>query len=252
MRTVRATRYVTPLREGGSLPAIIEADDERQYVMKFRGAGQGPKALIAELIASSLARHLGFSSPEPVTVELDASLGRNERDPEIRELLLASEGLNAGFDYLAGALNFDPVAGQSLDPQLASDIVWFDAFIMNVDRTVKNPNLLWWRGSLWLIDHGASLYFQHDWASATERAASPFAPIKAHVLLPRATAAGLDAAHARLLPKLDAACFQRAVDVVPEAWVGAERSHYTAWLHARVTSAPVFLEEAKRARAALL
>lgn len=254
MRSVRATRYVTPLREGGSLPAILEADDERQYVVKFRGAGQGVKALIAEFIAAALARGLSLPVPEPAIVELDAVLGRNEPDPEIRELLIASAGTNAGFDYLAGSVTYDPIAGPPLDAQLASDIVWFDAFTLNVDRTVKNPNLLWWKGGnshgLWLIDHGASLYFQHDWKSAPQRAQSPFTQVKQHVLLPQASQ--LDAAHARLLPLMTPALIEAAVASVPEEWVRDERPNYVQWLGSRVESAALFLEEAKRARASLL
>jgi hypothetical protein len=249
-RTVRATRYVTPLREGGSLPAIIEADDQRLYVLKFRGAGQGVKALVAELIAATLAKELSLNVPEPVLVELDGTLGRNERDSEIRELLLQSGGLNVGFEYLAGALTYEPLAGPPLEVQLASDIVWFDALVMNVDRTVKNPNLLWWRGALWLIDHGASLYFQHDWGSALERAASLFSQVKHHVLLP--LAGGLDAAHARLSSRLPGEAFERAVASVPAEWLGAHRADYLQCLAARAAAAPAFVEEAKRARAALL
>jgi len=172
-RTVSATRYVTPLREGGSMPAIVEADDDGMYVLKFRGAGQGPRALVAELISGEIARALQLPVPEIVLIELDAELARTEGDPEIQDLIKASAGLNLALDYLPGAANFDPVAEQP-DPALASDIVWFDAFISNVDRTVRNPNLLIWHRRLTLIDHGASLYFHHGWDGDTGGAGRPF------------------------------------------------------------------------------
>src|SRR5215203_5620778 len=166
LRTVYATRYVTPLREGGSLPAIVEADDLGLYVLKFRGAGQGPLALVAELIAGEIGRALGLKVPELVLVEVDAALGRNEPDPEIRDLLRASVGLNLALDYLPGSTMFDPAARDTADRDMASRAVWFDAFITNVDRTAKNPNLLYWHKVLHFIDHGAALYFHHDWDSA--------------------------------------------------------------------------------------
>src|SRR5882762_2437423 len=162
LRTVKATRYVTPLREGGSLPAIIEADDEGMYVLKFRGAGQGPKALIAELMAGELARVAGLPVPELVFVELDPDLARTEPDPEIQDLIRASAGLNLALDYLPGSVMYDPVA-EKLDVELASMIVWFDAFVTNVDRTPRNTNMLMWHRQLQLIDHGAALYFHHSW-----------------------------------------------------------------------------------------
>src|SRR5687768_12516446 len=164
LQTVRATRYVTPLREGGSLPAIIEADNLGLYVLKFRGAGQGPLALVAELIAGEIGRALGLKVPELVLVEVDAALGRNEPDPEIRDLLKASVGLNLGLDYLPGSATFDAAADRA-EADLASEAVWFDAFVTNVDRTPRNPNLLWWHKTLYFIDHGAALYFHHNWES---------------------------------------------------------------------------------------
>src|SRR5438552_9973023 len=188
LRTVRATRYVTPLREGGSLPAIVEADDLGLYVLKFRGAGQGALALVAELIAGEIGRGLGLNIPEIVFVEVDPALGRNEPDEEIRDLLRASVGLNLALDFLPGSTMFDPAARDSVDPQLASEIVWFDAFVTNVDRTAKNPNMLYWHKKLYLIDHGAALYFHHDWESAEKFVESPFSAIRAHVLLPWADA----------------------------------------------------------------
>src|SRR6266852_3245939 len=165
LRTVMATRYVTPLREGGSLPAIVEADDDGMYVLKFRGAGQGPKALIAELMAGEIARAAGLAVPEIVFVELDPELARTEPDPEIQALIRASAGLNLALDYLPGSVMFDPLAEQ-LDASLASSIVWLDAYATNVDRTARNTNMLMWHRRLWLIDHGAALYFHHAWSSA--------------------------------------------------------------------------------------
>src|SRR5690349_23431002 len=186
MRTVNAARYVTPLREGGSLPAIIEADDDGMYVLKFRGAGQGPKALIAELIAGEIARAAGFMVPELVFVNLDPEIARTEPDPEIQDLIRASGGLNLGLDYLPGSVMFNPVADQP-DADLASRIVWFDAYITNVDRTPRNANMLMWHRKLWLIDHGAALYFHHSWTGMDQRSKDPFPLIKQHILLPFAT-----------------------------------------------------------------
>lgn len=195
IRTVCATRYVTPLREGGSLPAIVEADDDGLYVLKFRGAGQGPKALIAELVAGEIGRALGLPVPEIVFIDLDPELARTEPDPEIQELIRASGGLNLALDYLPGSVTFDPLSDRP-DPGLASRIVWFDGFVTNLDRTPRNANLLMWHRSLRLIDHGASLYFQHQWGDPAEMAVKPFALIKDHVLLPFASA--LDEADATL------------------------------------------------------
>jgi len=185
VRTVTATRYVLPLREGGSLPGLVEADDDGLYVVKFRGAGQGPRALVAEVVAGELARALGLPVPELVLVEVDVSLGNAEPDPEIQDLIGASGGLNVGLDFLPGALAFDEAAAARLDPDLAAEVVWLDALVMNVDRTPRNPNLLIWHGRLWLIDHGAALYPQHgdDFAATAGRR---FPAIRDHVLLPRA------------------------------------------------------------------
>src|SRR6476661_8929179 len=187
LRTVTATRYVTPLREGGSLPAIVEADDDGLYVLKFRGAGQGPKVLIAELLAGEIGRALGLPVPEIVFVELDPAIGRNEPDGEIQALVEASAGLNLALDFLPGALGFDPLMLPTIDPALASAVVWFDAYTTNVDRTPRNPNLLFWHRKLWLIDQGAALYVHHTWTDYLTRARSPFAAIKDHVLLPIAS-----------------------------------------------------------------
>src|SRR6202050_4105820 len=171
LRTIQATRYVTPLREGGSLPAIVEAEDDGLYVLKFRGAGQGPLALVAELIAGEIGRALGLKVPELVLVEVDSTLGRNEPDEEIRDLLRASVGLNLAMDYLPGSLMFDPAAGDRADAAFASRLVWFDAFVTNVDRTARNPNLLCWHKKLFPIDHGAALYFHHNWQNLEAAAA---------------------------------------------------------------------------------
>ncbi len=253
MRTVHVTRYVTPLREGGSLPAIVEADDDGLYVLKFRGAGQGPRALIAELIAGELARALGLSVPELVFMELDAELARTEPDPEIQELIRASAGLNLALDYLPGSVGFDPVADRPV-PSLASDVVWFDAFASNVDRTARNTNLLMWHRRLWLIDHGACLYFHHGTPASgyVERVGDPFARIRDHVLLPQAS--DLAAADARLAPRVTADTVAAIVAMVPDAWLGeadeadAVRLAYGSYLTRRVQEPRSFVEEAMRAR----
>lgn len=251
IRTVAATRYVEPLREGGSLPAIVEASDDGIYVVKFRGAGQGPKALVAELLAGEIGRALGLPVPEIVFVELDAALGRAEPDYEIRSLLNASVGLNLALDYLPGSLAFDPVAARAVDPPLASQIVWFDAYITNPDRTARNTNILVWHRKLWLIDHGAALYFHHAPGDVLPRALTPFAPIREHVLLPYASE--LAAADAELRARLEPATLASIVETVPDLWLGedpvAERAMYLAYLTARLEASSIFVEEAQRARA---
>jgi hypothetical protein len=256
--TVTATRYVTPLREGGSLPAIVEASDLGLYVLKFRGAGQGPLALVAELVAAGIGRALGLKVPDIVLVEVDAALGRNEPDPEIRDLLKASVGLNLGVDYLPGSVAFDPAAGDALDADLASAIVWFDAFITNVDRTPRNANLLWWHKVLYLIDHGAGLYFHHNWPTMEEMARSPFPAIREHVLLPWASR--VEEADRRLRPRLDEGLFARVIGEIPESWLPPEpglssadrRAGYVRFLTRRLAAASAFVEEAVRARAQLV
>src|SRR5919107_4909550 len=184
VRTVTATRYVTPLREGGSMPGLVEADDDGLYVLKFRGAGQGPKALVAELVAGEPPPAIGLPVPEIVFVEVDPQLGRAEPDPEIQALIDASAGCNVGLDFLPGSLTYTPAADAPPDPGLAAAIVWLDALITNVDRTPQNPNLLSWHGRLWLIDHGAALYRQHFWTDPPAEAHRPFPAIRDHVLLP--------------------------------------------------------------------
>jgi len=251
MRTVSVIRYVTPLREGGSLPAIIEADDDGLYVLKFRGAGQGPRALVAELVSAELARALGLPVPEVVLVQLDAELARTEPDPEIQELIRASAGLNLALDYLPGSVGFDPVA-DTVDPALASEVVWFDGLTSNVDRTARNTNLLMWHGRLWLIDHGASLYFHHGTPAAafTARASDPFSLIGEHVLL--AAAADMTEADARLAPRLTSDVIDAVVGMVPDGWLGddaaGQRRAYAEYLRARVRGPRRFVEEATRAR----
>lgn len=253
-RTVTATRYVTPLREGGSLPAVIEADDDGLYVLKFRGAGQGAKALIAEWVAGEIGRALGLNVPEIVYVELDADLARTEPDPEIQDLIRASGGLNLALDYLPGALAFDPLAGTP-PPDEAAAIVWFDAFVSNLDRSARNTNLMRWHGRLWLIDHGAALYFHHDW-SRPSRPREPFAPIREHVLLPFAGA--LDEADRRLAPRLSQALLEGIVQALPTAWLqgetafasdAAQRRAYVDHLCERLQAPRAFVQEAERARA---
>jgi hypothetical protein len=259
MKTITATRYVTPLREGGSLPAIVEGNDCGLDVVKFRGAGHGTRALIAELVAGELARAAGLVVPEIVLVEVDAALGRNEPDPEIRDQLKASVGLNAGLDYLPGSISFDPVVGPAPAPEVASAIVWFDAFVSNIDRTARNPNLLLWHGRLWLIDHGSALYFHHAWADAEVHSRSAFAPIRDHVLLPWADRIG--AAGEASMRRLTRDTIEGVLAAVPDDWLtdepryetpAAHRAAYAEYLLRRLDAAPAFTGEAERARAALV
>ena len=258
LRTVTATRYVTPLREGGSLPAIIEADDAGMYVLKFRGAGQGPKALIAELVAGELARACDLPVPEIVLVALDGELARTEPDPEIQDLIRASVGLNLALDYLPGAVTFDPLAWPP-DAGLASRIVWFDALVTNIDRTPRNANLMVWHRKLWLIDHGAALYFHHAWDDALARSRSAFTPVRDHVLLP--FAGRLGEIDADMAARLDANIIGDIVAAIPDTWLGDEsgsvgrdqlRDAYVEWLRRRIESPRIFVEEAIRAHAALV
>lgn len=259
LRTVVATRYITPLREGGSLPALVEADDGELYVLKFSGAGQGVKALIAELVAGEIARRLDLLVPELVLVELEPGIGRNEANAEIQDLLQASVGLNLGMRYLPSAFAYHQLLEPPPPPELASEIVWFDAYVTNVDRTSRNVNLLIWEEKLWLIDHGAALYFHHDWQNYMDRAQTPFSMIKQHTLLPYAT--DLDGADARLKPRLSDELLQEVVGMVPDAWLGdeeqfetpeAHRAAYVAYLANRRAAAPIFVKEAAHARTQLL
>src|SRR5271154_1003259 len=216
LRTGTASRYVTPLREGGSLPAVIEADDEGLYVLKFRGAGQGPKALIAELLAGELGRLAGLPVPEIVFFDLPPDLARTEPDAEIRSLIAASGGLNLALDYLPGSVTFDPLVYQP-DAKLASAVVWFDAFVCNVDRTARNVNMLMWHRRLWLIDHGAALYFQHAWNQHDQHALTPFSLIKDHVLLKFASE--LEEADAALRARIPIDKVAGIIELIPDAWL---------------------------------
>jgi hypothetical protein len=259
IRTVTATRYVTPLREGGSLPAIVEADDDGLYVLKFRGAGQGRKALIAELVAGEIGRALGLLVPEIVFVELDPALGRSEPDAEIQELVKASAGLNLALAYLPGALAFEPLPAPPAALKLASAIVWFDAYTTNVDRTARNTNMLLLHKELWLIDHGAALYVHHTWKDHLARSRSPFPQIKDHVLLRFANA--LPEADAVLSALLTPDLIQEIVGLIPDGWLDDEpsfadraqhRAAYIAYLRSRLEASRAFVEEAIDARVKLV
>jgi len=259
LRKLTATRYVTPLREGGSLPAIVEADDDGLYVLKFRGAGQGPKALIAELVAGEIARALGLPVPEIVFVEVDPMLARSEPDSEIQALIKASPGLNLALDYLPGALAFDALDVHNVDPLLASSIVWFDAYVTNVDRTPRNTNMLFWHKRLMLIDHGASLYFHHTDTDYMERSRTLFTPIKQHVLLP--VASQLAATDPQLKARLTPTVIKDIINMIPATWLDndprytdreARRAAYIAYLLDRLAASHIFVEEALHARAKLL
>lgn len=258
LRHVNVTRYVMPLREGGSLPALAEADDGFNYVLKFKGAGQREKALIAELIGGDLARKLGFKVPELVFANLDAAFGQSEGDEEIQDLLKSSQGLNLALHFLSKAMTFDPGASK-VDEYLASQIVWFDAWITNVDRTFRNTNMLIWNRELWLIDHGASLVFHHSWDNWEKHALSPFAMVKDHVLLPRASE--LDRVDAEMKSLITEELINHVVEMIPEEWILASRDTetaqeakdvYASFLKMRLDNSNVFLTEAKDARKALI
>lgn len=256
LRHVRATRYVLPLREGGSLPALIEADDDGMYVLKFRGAGQGPKVLIAELVCAAIGRTLELPIPELVFVDLDPALGNNEPDSEIQSLVQSSGGLNLAIDFLPGALAFDPLDRRAVSAQLASAIVWFDAYLTNVDRTPRNTNMLLWHRQLWLIDHGAALFMHHTWDKYLERARSPFSNIRDHVLLP--SASQLREVDALLAPRITTSLIEQIVTSIPDVWLlqhtpftdaQAERQAYSDYLLARIEAPRAFVEEAINAHA---
>jgi hypothetical protein len=257
IRTVDVTRYVTPLREGGSLPAIVEADDGFLYVLKFRGAGQGIKALIAELLGGELARTLGFRVPEIVYANVDPAFGRTEPDEEIQDLLKFSEGLNLGLHYLSGAITFDPGVNKP-DPLLASQIVWLVCLITNVDRTVRNTNMLMWKKELWLIDHGASFYFHHSWDNWKQQTERPFVQVKDHVLLPWASE--LEQVNAIFLEQLTPEKIKTIVSFIPAEWLvfetlpdpEANRKVYEEFLLNRLAHAAIFLNEAQHARKAII
>jgi hypothetical protein len=244
LRTVTATRYVTPLREGGSLPALVEADDDGLYVVKFRGAGQGPKALAAEIVAGETARALGLPVPEIVLVEVDPQLAGAEPDPEIQDLLDASAGLNVGMDFLPGALPFSPA--HAPDGALAADVVWFDALVLNVDRTPRNPNLLRWHRRTWLIDHGAALYVHHGGGEVLAAAGAGFPAIREHVLLPYA--ASIEEADERLSACLDGPALEAVERLVPDGWTGG--APYAEHLARRLEAPRAWAREAEEARRA--
>ena len=255
IRTITATEYVTPLREGGSLPAIVAGDDDGTYVLKFHGAGQGPRALIAELVSGELARVLGLPVPEIVFVDLDPRMAKTEPDPEIQDLLRRSEGLNLALDYLPGSITFDPLVPKPIadKPRLASSIVWFDALVGNVDRTAKNTNLLVWHRDLWMIDHGATLIFHHAWGDHLERARAPYKQLREHVLLPWATE--LREADAELAPKLTPEAIDGVLALIPEQWLGDEprfatigehRAAYREYLLRRLDAPRDWVEDASR------
>lgn len=258
IRTVDVTRYITPLREGGSLPAIAEADDHFKYVLKFKGAGHGVKALIAEFIGGEIARAFGLKVPELVFARLDEAFGRTEADEEIQELLRNSHGTNLGLHFLSGAVTFDPVKTK-VDPLTASKIVWLDAFLTNIDRTFRNTNMLMWNKELWLIDHGAALYFHHSWNNWEQHARSPFALIKDHVLLPQATM--LNEADAEVHKLLTEELLKTLPELLPEEWLQWEgsdlspeaiRKTYSDFLLLRLAHAAEFIKAANDARTSLV
>ena len=257
LRTVNVTRYVTPLREGGSMPAIAEADDDFLYVLKFRGAGQGVKALIAEIIGGEIARALGFKVPEIVFASLDEAFGRTEPDEEIQDLLKASIGLNLALHYLSGAITFDPTV-TIIDAKLASQIVWLDCLLINMDRTPRNTNMLIWHKELWLIDHGASLYFHHSWQNWEGQAKRPFSLIKDHALLP--LAAELETVDKEYKALLTPELIQSVVNLIPEDWLvegpfdstAAHRQAYARFLETRILNSDIFVKEAQHARTSVI
>lgn len=253
LRTVTVMRYILPLREGGSLPALAEADDDFKYVLKFRGAGHGVKMLISELIGGQIAQALGLNIPEQVFAHLDVDFGRSEADEEIQDLLKFSEGLNFGLHFLSGTIAYEP--SMKIDPLLASKIVWLDAFITNIDRTFKNTNLLWWNKELWVIDNGASFYFHHSWQNFDTAAKTPFKYVEDHVLLPQASK--LDEADVFCKQILNEDVFRAIVNLIPEEWLQWEdveetpkeiRDVYFNFLKTRLENSEIFLNEAKNAR----
>jgi hypothetical protein len=257
IRTVNVTRYVTPLREGGSLPAIAEADDDFLYVLKFRGAGQGIKALIAEVIGGELARAAGFEVPEIVFANLDEAFGRTEPDEEIQDLLKFSIGLNLALHYLQGAITYDPAVHKT-DALLASKIVWLDCLLTNVDRSYRNTNMLMWQKDLWLIDHGAALYFHHTWTGWKEHAKKPFIQVKDHVLLP--VASELEKADAEMKQLITPEKITAIASVLPDEWLQETfeespeqvKEVYTGYLTTRLETSAIFINEALNARKQLI
>ncbi|HET9436450.1 MAG TPA: HipA family kinase [Candidatus Limnocylindrales bacterium] len=256
-RTVRATRYVTPFREGGSLPGLVEADDDGLYVVKFRGAAQGPRALVAELLAGELGRAIGLPVPELVFVEIDPALAAAEPDYWVRELLEKSPGTNIGLDFLPGSLTYSAAADVRPTPELAADVVWFDSLVTNADRSPRNPNILAWHRRLYLIDHGAALFIHHSWQDPDAHARRPLSTIRDHVLLPRA--GSIVAAHDRLGPLVTQRLVRDLVSLIPDAWLEAaaglgdataQRAAYVRYLAIRLEAHAEIsreLDEARRA-----
>lgn len=258
LRRQRVTRYIAPLREGGSLPGLAEADDGFKYVVKFKGAGHGYKALIAELIGGEIARRLGFNVPELVLLDLDEDFGRTEGDEEIQDLLRASEGLNLGLHFLSGAVTIDPYVND-IDPSLAAKIVWLDAFLTNVDRTVKNTNMLMWNKELWLIDQGAALYFHHAWGDVEKAALTSFPYIKDHALLSRAS--DIAEADKWMRQRITPRTLEKIVDLLPDEWLYWDnvdaapdeiRAVYKRFLTLRLENSKNFVTEAVNAQRALI
>ncbi len=257
LRRINVSRYVTPLREGGSMPAIVEGEDGFLYVLKFRGAGQGTKALIAELIGGEIARKLGFNVPELVFADLDEAFGRTEPDEEIQDLLKFSTGLNLGLHYLSGSITYDPGVAK-MDGNLASKIVWLDALLMNMDRTAKNPNMLVWHKDIWLIDHGAALYFHHSWDNYEKSSLSPFTLIKDHILLPQATK--IEDVSSILSELLNDDFIDETVRLIPDDWLSGDhfsssnefKKAYSFFLNNRIKNANIFVKSANDAREKLI
>lgn len=255
MRTVRATRYVTPFREGGSLPGLVEADDDGLYVVKFRGAAQGPRALVAEIIAGELGRAIGLPVPEIVLIDVDPVLAADEPDPWVRELLIASPGINVGLDYLPGSLTYSPMADANADSDFSADVVWFDSLVTNSDRSPRNPNILTWHRRLYLIDHGAALYVHHTWTDPDAHAERALPTIRDHVLLPRA--GSLVQAHDRMAPRVTRSAIANAVAAVPDDLLGtdrvagdptAQRESYCRYLGHRVVAQSLLATEIEDGR----
>lgn len=255
VRAVSATRYVMPFREGGSLPGLVEASDDGMYVVKFRGAGQGPKVLVAELVTGAVGRQLGLNVPELVLIDIPAAFSRIEPDPEIADLLDASVGVNLGLDFLPGALPVDALSASTMEPRLAAEIVWFDAFMANVDRTTRNTNMLRWHDQVWLIDHGAAIYPHHRWSDPAEQARRPFAAIAEHVLLP--IASSIVDADNRMVNRLSDDFLWETVAAIPDDWLALDavvgnadqqRKAYFTWLSTRLQAPRVFVADAEAAR----
>jgi len=257
LRSAQLTRYLLPLREGGSLPALAEANDGFKYVVKFKGSGHREKSVIAELLGGEIARKLGFDVPEIIFLNLDEAFGRTEADEEIQDLLQASQGTNLGLHFLSGAINYDPNV-MKVDPKLASEIVWLDAYITNVDRTFRNTNMLMWHKELWLIDHGASFMFHHSWDNWEEKAISPFPFIKDHVLLPDATQ--LDEVNLKFKSVLTDEFIDDLVQLIPDEWLNWDwdnspeqlRKVYADFLKIRKNNSEIFIKEAQNARQNLI